>query len=122
MKFGGASTGMTQSSTVSQTRIGDRVFFSMNVSVTVKGSSTGLISITGLDTSFIPLTEVALQISASAGVAVGAGMQLSAVIPASSTSVALAAVNVATGSATLLTQSAITAPAAFSISGQYKVG
>ena len=119
--FGGAAVGVTYGSQIGRyTRIGERVFFNLSLTLTSKGSSTGVIAITGLPyTSNINnVSPCSIRLNAvTAGLA---NVMLYGLVGSSTSSVQLAKSDGAT-SLTVLTDADIAGTANIYISGHYEV-
>lgn len=97
--FGGGTTGITYSTQVGfYTRIGNAVFFSLNVVLTSKGSSTGTLTVTGL-----PFTAATQSTRCTAQVqnVTFAGNYLSASVTNASTNIGITRVTTGTGTSAL---------------------
>jgi hypothetical protein len=88
LAFGGGATGMTYNTRAGwYVRVGSLVFFSINIVLTAKGSSTGTAAISGLpitpsSSGFVPLSVYADTLASVTG-------QVGANIVASNTTIAL---------------------------------
>lgn len=88
--FGGASVGVTYNNNTrgELTRIGERVFWELNIRLTSKGSSTGNVTITGLPYSFSSpgaVAEASLYVGDYSGMSGLTGVPLGIIPTASST-------------------------------------
>ena len=119
--FGGAAVGVTYGSQVGRyTRIGERVFFNLQIILTSKGSSTGVIAITGLPYTSNSNNVSPCSIRLNAVTAGLANVMLYGLVGASTSSVQLAKSDGAT-SLTVLTNADIAGTASIYVSGHYEV-
>lgn len=116
--FGGANTGLTYADRAGSYRVnGNRIYFTINISLSAKGSSTGTLTIGGLPfakgTTATGPMEVAVANLTYAG-------QIRSLVLNSATAVTL--YSQATGSAlTALTDAAVANDTEFYISGEYEI-
>lgn len=119
--FGGAAVGVTYGSQVGRyTRIGERVFFNLQIVLTSKGSSTGTIAITGLPYTSNSNNVSPCSIRLNAVTAGLADVMLYGMVGSSTSSVQLAKSDGST-SLTVLTDADIAGTANIYISGHYEV-
>ena len=119
--FGGAAVGVTYGSQVGRyTRIGERVFFNLQIVLTSKGSSTGTIAITGLPYTSNSNNVSPCSIRLNAVTAGLADVMLYGIVGSSTSSVQLAKSDGST-SLTVLTDADIAGTADIYISGHYEV-
>ena len=119
--FGGANVGMTTSATVGfYTRIGDRVFFDLNIQLTARGSSTGAATISGLP---IAASNTASRLQTmtiwNSGTAVTTGASVLGIY--SGTNITLYQTGLGGAGTTTISQGNMSDSAQFIISGQYGV-
>ena len=116
LSFGGASVGITYSTQLGNyTKIGDRTFFTITITLTSKGSSVGVAAIAGLpNTSSVTIN----QNCAIRGIAMGASVNtMQAYVGAGSNSVLLD--RIAAGALTNMTDTDFNAASSINISGHY---
>lgn len=119
--FGGAAVGVTYGSQIGRfTRIGERVFFNLSLTLTSKGSSTGVIAITGLPYTSNGSNVSPCSIRLNAVTAGLANVMLYGLVGSSTSSVQLAKSDGAT-SLTVLTDADIAGTANIYVSGHYEV-
>ena len=118
LTFGGNAVGMTYGiRTGSYTKIGNRVFFELEIVLTATGSSTGNASIGGLP--FTVETDTTAAVHATAVTSGVGDTYLAAFLAADGTSIVPS--KIATGTATQLTHSDFTNTSALTIAGHYQV-
>ena len=119
--FGGAAVGVTYGSQIGRfTRIGERVFFNLSLTLTSKGSSTGVIAITGLPYTSNGSNVSPCSIRLNAVTAGLADVMLYGLVGSSTSSIQLAKSDGAT-SLTVLTDADIAGTANIYVSGHYEV-
>lgn len=119
LTFGGASVGMTGAFGGRYQRVGDRVYFSLTISLTAKGSSTGNASISGLPFTATANNSTPVSFRFNAMTAGVGDTQLAAIIQFSATTIAPS--KTASGSHVLLTDADFTNTSSILISGTYQV-
>lgn len=120
VQFGGAAVDVTYGvQTGYYTKIGNRVFFDLQVTLTSNGSSTGDFLIAGLPFSSANTTNRIHAVSVFADNLTGVSGQIVAQIGANVANVSLS--YTATGTATALSNTTVTDTAIFRLSGHYGV-
>lgn len=114
--FGGANTGMTGTFSGRYTRIGNRVFYDINITLTAKGSATGTATLGALpftSASYVGASQAAWFQTLAAGVA-----SVFATVGASGTTISLS--KLAAGAAASMADTDFNATSALRITGSYE--
>jgi parallel beta-helix repeat protein len=118
--FGGAAVGVTYSVQVGfYTKIGDRIFFDLQVTLSSNGSSTGSFAITGLPVASANTTNRVQAVTVRANALTGITGQVQGNIGVNQTQITLTYLG--TGTATDLSDTTVTDTANFRVSGHYGV-
>tara|TARA_R110000764_G_scaffold176955_3_gene263179 strand:- start:983 stop:3208 length:2226 start_codon:yes stop_codon:yes gene_type:complete len=117
--FNGASTGVTYSAQSGKfNKVADSVTFSLNLTMSSKGSDTGNILISGLPVNSEALRSAVALRATSLASTIGDTMLYASVLPSSND---IAIERSSSGSAVLLTNGSVTDTSSFTVSGIYEV-
>lgn len=120
LTFGGGSTGMTFSAQVGRGVVeGNRFIFSLNITLSAKGSSSGTALVTGLPFTSAAGTQAPMVFFLGGGASATGDTTLLARIVASETTVRLS--NWSSGASTVLDDTDFVDTSFFSISGSYEI-
>lgn len=119
LTFGGASVGMTYSLQEGHyTRIGNRVFFDLNVILTAKGSSTGTATVNALPFANAATSNVALTGQYN-NVTLGSNLEVQQSVGSGATAVSFSLLN--SGTVSGVTETNFTNTAVIRLAGHYPI-